>query len=91
MSRPTEAEMIAWNKGVEKQANSQGGFCGYCGEVCKPFHPKCPQELKDTACEYNGHHPDCGDHNMVYKETTPENFGSYQIYECTKCGWQESL
>lgn len=87
---PTKAEMEAWNKAVEKQSLGQGGFCGYCGEACEPFVESLPQEFRDTACEYNGEHPDCGDHDMQYKETTPEVFGSYQIYECTKCRIQES-
>jgi predicted RNA-binding Zn-ribbon protein involved in translation (DUF1610 family) len=90
MNVPTETEMEVWNAGVKAQSLGIAGFCGYCGEACKPFHPKLPQELRDTACEYNGRHPDCGNHNMVYKETTSEVFGAYQIYECTKCGWQES-
>jgi len=87
---PTNAEMAAWNKAIDRQYMGVGGFCGYCGEACRPFFRSLPQELRDTACEYNGSHPDCGDHNMVFKEKTPEVFGAYEIYECTKCKIQES-
>jgi len=79
-----------WNKAVERQSLGRGGFCADCGEACEPFVSILPQELKDTACEYNGEHPDCGDHDMVYIETTPESFGSYEIWECSKCKRQES-
>lgn len=87
----TKAEMEAWDKGVEAHSLTNAGFCGYCGEACKPFHKLLPQELRDTACDYNGNHPDCGDHNMVFKEMTPEVLGSYEIHECTKCGWQDAF
>ena len=90
MNKPTDKEMEVWNKAVERQYLGRGGFCGYCGEACEPFYSKLPQEFKDTACEYNGEHPDCGNHDMVFKEKTPEVFGAYEIYECSKCGWQES-
>lgn len=86
----TDQEMKAWNKTIEHQYLSPAGFCGYCGEACQPFVKDLPQELRDTACEYDGKHPDCGDHDMQFKERTPEVFGGYEIYECTKCGIQES-
>jgi hypothetical protein len=89
MSKPTETEMEIWNKAVERQS-LKWGFCGYCGEAIKPFVRDLPQELRDTACEYGGEHPDCGDHDMVFKENTGPAFGNYEIYECIKCGIQES-
>jgi hypothetical protein len=93
MSKPaTEIEMKAWNKAINHQYLSCGGFCAYCGEACKPFYRNLPQELRDTACEHNGEHPDCGDHDMVFAEKTPETFGSYEIWECqnNNCEWTES-
>ena len=83
-------EMDEWDKAVKRQSLSPSGFCGYCGEAVAPFVKGFPQELIDTACEYKGKHPDCGDHNMVFVEKTPETFGAYEIYRCTKCGMQES-
>ncbi len=64
-ARATDAEMEAWNRGVKRQSLSPGGFCSYCSEACKPFVKELPKELRATACEYNGNHPDCGDHDMA--------------------------
>jgi hypothetical protein len=85
----TEAEL--WDKAIEYQYLHRGGFCGYCGEACKPFYKNLPQELIDTACEYNGEHPDCGNHEWTFIEKTPETFGAYEIWECNKCKFREAI
>jgi len=84
--------MAVWDKAVERQYLRAGGFCGSCGEACKPFTYNLPQELKDTACEYNGSHPDCGDHNMVLTHKPSETLGNYEIWECQNdnCDYAES-
>lgn len=90
----TEAEMKAWDKAVNRQYLSTGGFCAYCGEACRPFAYDLPQELIDTACEYNGNHPDCGkEHVMKLVEITPDTFGGYEIWKCMndECDWMESI
>ena len=81
-----------WESAINQQYLKAGGFCGRCGEACEPFVGILPQEFKDTACEYNGSHPDCGDHKMVFIEKTPEVFGSYEIWECANdnCDYKES-
>jgi predicted RNA-binding Zn-ribbon protein involved in translation (DUF1610 family) len=66
-----------------------GGFCGYCGEGVEPLVND--DEATFGRCPYKGNHPNCGDHEMVFKEKTPDTFGAYEIYECKKCGWQESI
>ncbi|CAB4132413.1 hypothetical protein UFOVP253_16 [uncultured Caudovirales phage] len=93
MMAATQEEMEAWDKGVQAQSLTNAGFCGYCGEACRPFHFLCPQELRDTACEYNGNHPRCdGDHKMELEGKTGKNFGEYEIYACTNphCDYRES-
>lgn len=90
----TSAEMLAWDKAIERQYLHAGGFCGYCGEACTPFTKNLPQELRDTACEYNGEHPMCDEpHSLVFKEKTPETFGGYEIYKCTNtgCTYEEAI
>lgn len=79
------------NKYFEKQYLHYGGFCPTCGEGCKPL-------LNNDAdifglCEYNGHHPNCGNHDMVFVERTPETFGGYEIWECEheECTYQEAI
>lgn len=87
MAEATKLEMIEWNRGIQLQSETNGGFCGTCGEVCRPFHPRCPEELKDTACEYNGEHPMCdGPHELVLAGTTPDTMGGYEIYKCVRPG-----
>lgn len=85
--------MDTWNKGVERQYLGRGGFCGYCGEACEPFVKSLPKELRDTACPYNGNHPDCGDHNMKMVLKPSETLGNYEIWECQNdnCDWTESV
>lgn len=94
MMKGLTLEMIEWNRGVQLQSETNAGFCATCGEACRPFHPRCPQELKDTACEHNGEHPSCGGpHELVFVEQTPDAFGSYQIYKCVRasCTYQEAI
>lgn len=84
-------EQIRWNRGVQLQSETNAGFCATCGEACRPFHPRCPQEIKDTACEYNGEHPTCGGpHELVFVERT---IGDYEIYKCVRpgCTYQEAI
>jgi hypothetical protein len=85
--------MRAWDRAVELQYLRHGGFCAYCEEACKPFYHKLPQDLKDTACEYNGEHPDCGrEHDMKMVLKPSETLGNYEIWECQNdnCDWAES-
>lgn len=94
MSEATKLEMIYWDHGIRHQYLDAGGFCEYCSEACKPFSPKLPQELKDTACEYNGAHPMCdGNHQLVLEGKTPEVFGGYEMYACINpgCTYMECL
>lgn len=85
MPQATKLEMIEWNRGIQLQSETNAGFCATCGEACRPFHPRCPQELKDTACEYDGEHPSCGGpHDLVFVEQT--RIGDYQIYKCVRSG-----
>lgn len=90
----TDAEKKQWNKLVERQSLSISGFCAYCGEAVAPFVKGLPQEFIDASCEYDGKHPDCDDHNMVFKEkasTVFSGYEGYEIHECTKCGMQDAL
>lgn len=82
----------AWDKALNQQYLRYGGFCERCGEACRPFYKRLPQELIDTACEYNGEHPDCGNHNMVITHNPAETLGNYEIWECQNdnCDYQES-
>lgn len=91
---PDKIHMEAWDKAIEQQYLNRGGFCAYCGEACEPFHSKLPQELRDTACEYNGNHPDCGkEHAMKLILKSSETLGNYEIWECQNggCDWRESI
>lgn len=86
-------EMAAWNKAVEQQYLKRGGFCAYCGEARRPFHHQLPQGLIDTACEYNGDHPDCRrEHDMKLVLKPSETMGNYEVWECQNdnCDWAES-
>lgn len=88
-----KTEMEAWNKAVERQYLHAGGWCAYCGEACEPFTSTLPQEFRDTACEYNGKHPDCGkEHDMKLVAKPSETLGNYEIWECQNgdCDWTES-
>jgi hypothetical protein len=89
----TTREMKAWDKAVERQLTQGGGFCGYCGEACEPFVKSLPQELRDTACEFDGDHPDCGNHDMALVEKASETIGNFEIWECQNdnCDWRESV
>ncbi len=89
MNIKTALEMETWDRAIEHQY-LHAGFCGYCGEAVAPFVKDFPQELIDTACEYNGEHPDCGDHDMQFVEKLPETFGAYEIWKCLECGIQTS-
>lgn len=94
MAEATKLEMIEWDYGCHLQSEMQVGFCLTCGEACRPFHPRCPQELKDTACEYDGEHPSCGGpHELVLADTTPDTMGGYEIYKCVRigCEYTEAL
>lgn len=88
----TDAEALAWNKAIERQYLHCGGWCGRCGEACEPFTKNLPQEFRGTACEYNGDHPDCGDHDMVLTHKASETLGNYEIHECQNdnCDYAES-
>jgi len=86
---PDKATLPEINAYFDKQYLRYGGFCGECGEGVKPM-------LNDDVdtfglCEFNGSHPDCGDHNMKFVEKTPETFGGYEIYKCKNCEHQEAL
>lgn len=85
-------DMVAWNRAVELQSLSRSGFCGRCGEAVAPFVKGFPKELIDTACEYSGEHPDCGDHNMKMVAKPSETLGNYEIWECQNdnCDYAES-
>jgi len=87
-----DSTMVEWNKGIDKQYLHAGGFCAYCGDACVPFTKNLPQELIDTACEYNGNHPDCGNHDMKLTHKPSETLGEYEIWECQNrnCDWTES-
>jgi len=85
--------MRAWDRAVELQYLNRGGFCAYCEEACAPFWHKLPQDLIDTACPYNGEHPDCGrEHDMKLVFKPSETLGNYEIWECQNdnCDWTES-
>lgn len=76
-----------------RQANDSryGGFCGRCGEGVRPLLNGDIEAF--GKCEYNGNHPDCGGHRMVFVEKIPHTFGSYEIYECrnSNCDYKESM
>ena len=82
------ASLVEINRYFDRQLYNYAGFCGSCGEGCKPMLNNDVETF--GLCEYNGNHPDCGDHDMVLMDRTAEVFGGYDVYRCARCDYQEA-
>ncbi len=79
-------------RAITRQYLHGGGFCDQCGEACQPFIKNLPKDVIETACIYNGSHPNCGNHKMIRTLKASETLGNYEVWECTNedCDWGEA-
>lgn len=57
--KPTQSYATKeWDKIFSAQYTGYGGYCGECGEACRPVYKRLPQDVIDSACPYNGDHPE---------------------------------